>query len=46
MDLTAIRKRFKNCSCGREHDFSIKEIATGSGITTETGEILKRNGFS
>ena len=45
MNLTAIRKRFKNCSCGREHDFSIKEISTGSGITTETGEILKRNGF-
>lgn len=45
MDLTEIRKRFTDCPCGRKHDFTIKEIATGSGITCDAGEILKRNGF-
>lgn len=45
MNLSEIRSRFVSCPCGKDHSFEINEIATGSGITSETGEILKRNGF-
>ena len=45
MNLNDVRKRFENCPCGRKHTFDIKEIVSGSGITAETGDILRRNGF-
>lgn len=44
-DLNELKKEFSDCPCGVKHELNIKEIATGSGITAETGEILKRNGF-
>jgi glycerol-1-phosphate dehydrogenase [NAD(P)+] len=44
-DLQKIKEEFSNCDCGMEHELTIKDVAIGSGITLETGEILKRNGF-
>lgn len=44
-DLKELKKEFEGCPCGVKHELNIKEIAAGSGITAETGEILKRNGF-
>lgn len=44
-DLEELKREFADCSCGKAHELTIKEIAAGSGITAETGEILKRNGF-
>ena len=44
-DLNELKKEFEGCPCGVKHELNIKEIAAGSGITAETGEILKRNGF-
>lgn len=46
IDLNKLKKEFSNCPCGLSHDLSIKEIAIGSGIVKDTGEILSRNGFS
>ena len=46
INLQNLKKEFTNCPCGKAHDLTIKEIAVGSGITKETGEILTRNGFS
>lgn len=45
MDLKELKERFSRCECGEEHRLDIKDIATGSGITADTGEILRRNGF-
>jgi len=45
MDLQQLYQEFSNCACGKAHTAGIKEIAVGSGICAETGEILKRNGF-
>ena len=44
-DINALKKEFENCPCGLKHDLSIKDIAVGSGITKDVGEILLRNGF-
>lgn len=44
-DLSELKKEFSHCSCGREHELNIKEVAIGSGIVSEAGEILKKNGF-
>lgn len=46
MDVQTIIKKFQNCKCGKEHTVGIREVAIGSGITKDTGEILKRNGFA
>lgn len=43
--LTELKKEFEDCPCKKAHELTIKEIVAGSGITAETGEILKRNGF-
>lgn len=45
IDLEKLKKDFSNCDCGLEHTLTIKDIRVGSGITAETGEILKKNGF-
>ncbi len=36
----------KPCPCGRIHETSVEDIRIGSGITADTGAILKENGFS
>lgn len=46
MDVQTIIQKFQNCKCGKEHTVGIREVAIGSGITKDTGEILKRNGFA
>lgn len=43
--LDALRKEFASCSCGMEHELSIRDVVIKSGAVNETGEILKRNGF-
>ena len=45
MDIKKIVKEFSGCACGKAHTVGIKEVAAGAGITKDTGEILKRNGF-
>ena len=45
INLTELAKEFNNCPCGRVHELTTKEVAIGSGIVKETGEILMRNGF-
>lgn len=44
-DLEKIKKEFENCACGHKHQTSLQEVAIGSGITKDVGEILIRNGF-
>ena len=44
-DLQAIIKDFSNCSCGVKHETALKDVVIGSGVTKDTGDILKRNGF-
>lgn len=34
------------CPCGRVHTTSVRDIHIGSGITKDTGKILKENNFS
>lgn len=45
MDINQVIAEFQNCECGKKHEVGIKEVAVGSGITKDTGDILKRNGF-
>lgn len=45
MDVKQVLNRFKDCPCGREHTLEIEAVEIGSGITAQTGEILRRNGF-
>jgi hypothetical protein len=35
-----------DCPCGKKHTFFTKAIEIGSGITKNTGKILRENGFS
>lgn len=44
-NLEEIKKQFENCPCGMLHETSLKDVVIGSGVTKQTGEILKRNGF-
>ncbi len=45
MDLEKLKRDFSYCSCGREHTFGLRAVEVGSGITLNTGAILKKNGF-
>lgn len=45
INLTEIKNQFANCNCGVKHELNIKDIKIGSGITKDTGKILKQNGF-
>ena len=45
LDLTGMLKSLENCPCGKKHTLYTKDIQIGSGITSKTGEILRRNGF-
>ena len=38
-DLEELKREFADCPCKKPHELTIKEIAVGSGITAETGEI-------
>ncbi len=44
-DLQGLIKEFSNCDCKKVHETTLKDVVIGSGITAQTGEILKRNGF-
>ena len=45
MDLNKILAGLENCPCGKKHTFFTKAIEIGSGITKNTGKILRENGF-
>lgn len=45
MNFRELIKEFENCTCGQKHECGIKDIQIGSGITADTGEILKKNNF-
>lgn len=45
MDIEQLKADFAGCNCGVEHTLGIKDVAVGSGITADTGEILRKNGF-
>ncbi|MBR2384206.1 MAG: sn-glycerol-1-phosphate dehydrogenase [Clostridia bacterium] len=45
IDLKELKKEFENCKCGMTHTLNIKDICVGSGITSEVGEILRKNNF-
>ena len=45
IDINKLREEFSKCDCGVKHELPIKEIAIGSGITKDAGDILRRNGF-
>jgi len=45
IDINKLREEFSKCDCGVKHELPIKEIAIGSGITKDVGDILRRNGF-
>ena len=44
-DLQGLIKEFSNCDCKKVHETTLKDVVIGSGVTAQTGEILKRNGF-
>ena len=44
-DFHALIDSYHGCACGQEHECAIQEIAIGSGLVHETGEILRKNGF-
>ena len=44
-DFHALIDSYRGCTCGQEHECAIQEIAIGSGLVHETGEILRKNGF-
>ncbi len=44
-DLQKLKAEFQNCTCGKTHDLTIQDIVVGSGVVSQTGNILKRNGF-
>lgn len=45
LDFKQIINDFSHCDCGQPHACAIHDIAIGSGLVHETGEILKRNHF-
>ena len=34
------------CACGVQHETAVRDVEIGSGIISEVGEILKKNGFT
>ena len=44
-DFHALIDSYQNCACGQEHECAIRDIEIGSGLVSEVGEILKKNGF-
>ena len=44
-DFHALIDSYRGCTCGQEHECAIQEIAIGSGLVHETGELLRKNGF-
>lgn len=45
LDFKQIIADFSRCDCGQQHACAIEDIAIGSGLVHEVGEILKRNHF-
>ena len=45
MDFKKLIAQYENCPCGQKHECAIDDVCIGSGITNQTGEILRRNGF-
>ncbi len=37
--------RNKPCACGKMHETAIRDVEVGSGIISDVGSILKKNGF-
>ena len=44
-DFHTLIDSYQNCACGQAHECAIRDIEIGSGLVSETGEILKKNGF-
>lgn len=44
-DFHALIDSYQNCACGQAHECAIRDIEIGSGLVSEAGEILKKNGF-
>ena len=44
-DFHALIDSYQNCACGQAHTCAIRDIEIGSGLVSEVGEILKKNGF-
>ncbi len=45
MDLEGLIRGLRDCPCGKKHYFDTKLVEIGSGITSNTGEILSSTGF-
>ena len=45
MDISKIKKSLENCPCGQKHDAPLRRVEIGHGLTSETGKILKEEGF-
>ena len=46
MDLKALADSVRDCPCGQTHEMGIRMLKVGSGLTGQTGELLKEAGFS
>ena len=46
MDLKALADSVRDCPCGQTHEMGIRMLKVGSGLTDQTGELLKEAGFS
>lgn len=44
-DFHTLIDSYQNCACGQAHECAIRDIEIGSGLVSEAGEILKKNGF-
>ena len=44
-DFHTLIDSYRNCACGQAHECAIRDIEIGSGLVSEAGEILKKNGF-
>ena len=44
-DFHALIDSYRGCACGQEHECAVRDIAIGSGLVSEVGGLLKKNGF-
>lgn len=44
-DFHTLIDSYQNCACGQAHECAIRDIEIGSGLVSEAGEILKKNGI-
>ncbi len=45
MDFNKLIADFQNCPCGAKHECNLKAVRVGSGIISQIGNILLKNGF-